>query len=134
MKKFIALFVICATVMFVFLFSYHNDGKDDNKKKEFTYELIIQGTASMLRETIEVNYRFTNLDKDLTNGDKFANAVYDESQANGIVDFIEQEIKKAFGWVSYDVVIKGYVQERITGLKINVEKHLVHPASEASSN
>jgi hypothetical protein len=99
----------------------------EKDKKEFIYDLTVQGTATVLEDTITVNHHFTNKDTDRSLGDKFATVLY-EKEINSLGGLIEQEIKRIFGWVSYDITVDGTLEERITKLELKIDGwHFVYP-------
>jgi hypothetical protein len=126
MKRTVLTMLVClmAFVPIPFLASCSDK---DKGKKEFVYDLTVQGTAVILRDTIPVDFHFTNADTDRTQGDKFANVLY-ENENNSLPGWIEEEIKKVFGWVSFDITLNGYLEERITKLELKIDDwHFVYP-------
>ncbi|KAA6348669.1 hypothetical protein EZS27_003902 [termite gut metagenome] len=127
MKKLLMLFaLICAVCT-------SSCSDKDKDKKDFVYDLTIKGNAVVLKDTIPVDFHFTNADTDHSQGDKFANVLY-ENEKNLIAGWIEEEIKKVFGWVSYDITINGSLEERITKLEIKIDDwHFVYPKTKSES-
>jgi hypothetical protein len=90
------------------LSSFSSCSKDDEKKKEITYDLTINGTAITQDGEIKVDYHFTNADND-AQGKALAEAVKNDNEQDGVTGFVEKELNNLIKLESYDVTVTGYV-------------------------
>ncbi|KAA6323179.1 hypothetical protein EZS27_027359, partial [termite gut metagenome] len=119
MKKLSLLILVCVTILLTCLSCSH-----DPKSKDLTYEFTIQGVATLERgESIDVDLHFSNTDilEKRNIGNRIARAIYEnQSRFNSLNPLIKKQIANRLHWKSYDITIRGYVRENLTGTTINI--------------
>jgi hypothetical protein len=122
MKK---LFALGCAVLFTLGCAVYLSSCSKGKVKDVQYDLHVFGTASLQEGvSFDVDLHYSNIDESHVVGDEIARILKTHQHDNGIV---EKEIAHLLKWKSYDITVCGFVQERITSLKLEIDRHFIYP-------
>ena len=138
MRKFLAIFAVLVTALacscnnenngFGIEYALNSDGVTDG-------HVVLTFPSGEFSLKGDANYQFewTNVDKVVTNDVKSLDSalatkdVQVLSAANYVNAWLDSVIKITEADGNYDIYVKGYVKETLTGITFSVDKHFTNP-------